>query len=44
MLLVAGVENFTNRAYREHLDFHAASGLVVRQLGISFYFGGEVSY
>lgn len=43
-LLIAGVENFTDRNYREHLDFRSASGVQMYQPGISFYFGGEVTY
>jgi outer membrane receptor protein involved in Fe transport len=40
--LLGGVENFTDRNYREHLDFRpqaTARGLSVFQPGISFYFG-----
>ncbi len=45
VLLVAGVENFTDKQYREHLDFRSVlNGISVFQPGISFYFGTEVSY
>jgi outer membrane receptor protein involved in Fe transport len=43
-LLVAGVENFGNRTYREHLDFRNQSGIGVYQPGVSFYFGSELTY
>ena len=42
LLLVAGVENFTDKQYREHLDLRTGSG--VFQPGASFYFGVEVTY
>lgn len=41
---VTGVENFTDKNYREHFDFRSANGLSVRQPGINFYFGSEVTY
>jgi len=44
LLLVAGVENFTDRHYREHLDFRSEIGTAVFQPGINFYFGGELTY
>jgi iron complex outermembrane recepter protein len=43
-LLIAGVENFTDRNYREHLDFRSQSGIQMYQPGINFYFGSEVTY
>jgi outer membrane receptor protein involved in Fe transport len=43
-LLIAGVENFTNANYREHLDFRSADGIQMFQPGINFYAGGEVNY
>jgi outer membrane receptor protein involved in Fe transport len=42
VLLVAGVENFTDKQYREHLDLRTGSG--VFQPGASYYFGVEVTY
>ncbi|MFP6704222.1 MAG: TonB-dependent receptor [Planctomycetaceae bacterium] len=42
--LVAGVENFTDTNYREHLDFRSPSGTRVFQPGVNFYFGSELSY
>jgi outer membrane receptor protein involved in Fe transport len=44
LLLIAGVENFTDRNYREHLDFNSLNGSQLFQPGINFYFGGEVTY
>jgi hypothetical protein len=45
MLLVSGVENFTDKNYREHLDFRSFDGTVsMFQPGVSFYVGGEVTY
>jgi outer membrane receptor protein involved in Fe transport len=44
LLLVAGVENFTNRAYREHLDFRSPNGLQMFQPGRNLYTGCEWSY
>lgn len=37
-----GVENFTNKYYREHLDLRTGRG--VFQQGISFYFGSQLTY
>jgi len=42
LLLVAGVENFTDKFYREHLDLRPGRG--VFQPGVNFYFGFELSY
>lgn len=42
VMLVAGVRNFTDKFYREHLDY--LSGLGVYQKGTNFYFGTDVSY
>lgn len=45
LLLVAGVENFTDKAFREHLDFRSFDGsIVVLQPGANFYCGGELTY
>jgi outer membrane receptor protein involved in Fe transport len=44
VLVVAGVENFTDKAFREHLDFRAADGMQVLQPGVNFYLGGELTY
>lgn len=43
-LVVAGVENFTDKHYREHLDFRSANGIQMRQPGVNFYFGSEITY
>jgi outer membrane receptor protein involved in Fe transport len=44
-LLLGAVENFTDRTYREHLDFRALDGsFVVFRPGISFFFGSELTY
>jgi outer membrane receptor protein involved in Fe transport len=42
LLLVTGIENFTDKDYREHLDLRTGNG--VFQPGINFYFGVEVTY
>ena len=44
LTFVTGVENFTDKNYREHFDFRSASGLSVRQPGLNFYFGTELHY
>ena len=50
LLLTGGVENFTNRNFREHLDFRplhgaASSGaLAMLQPGVNLYFGTEFNY
>ncbi|MAT68244.1 MAG: TonB-dependent receptor [Planctomycetaceae bacterium] len=44
VLLTAGVENFTDKTYREHLDFRSADGFQVLRPGVTFYFGGELNY
>ena len=46
LLLIAGVENFGDRTYREYLDFRssAANRFTVLQPGANFYFGTELSY
>jgi len=42
VVLTAGVENFTDKFYREHLDVRA--GNVLFQKGINFYFGLQLQY
>ena len=42
--LVGGVENFTDKNFREHLDFRSPSGIRVFQPGVNFYFGSELNY
>jgi iron complex outermembrane receptor protein len=42
LTLTVGVENFTDRFYREHLDIR--QGVGVFQPGLSFYFGGEYRF
>ncbi len=44
LLIVAGVENFTNKAYREHLDFRSFNGVNVLQPGVNFYVGTDWTY
>jgi len=44
LLLLAGVENFTDKNYREHLDFRSPSGISVYQPGVNFYVGSELTY
>lgn len=41
-LLTAGVENMTNKFYREHIDYR--SGLGVFRPGVGFYAGAQVTY
>ncbi len=44
-LVLGGVENFTDRAYREHLDYRSFDQtVIVYRPGISFYVGSEVTY
>ena len=43
-LLVGGVENFTNKQYQEHLDYHAISGQSVYRPGVTFYMGTQWTY
>ena len=42
LLLVAGVENFTDKQFREHYD--ARNFSQVFQPGVNFYFGSELNY
>lgn len=42
LLLIAGVENFTDKFYREHLDYRTGRG--VFQPGINFYFSAEMTW
>ncbi len=44
LLVVAGVENFTDKAYREHLDFRSLTGIYILQPGINFYVGADLTY
>ncbi len=44
LTLVAGLENFTDKAYREHLDFRSPNGLQVLQPGINAYVGVDWTY
>jgi iron complex outermembrane recepter protein len=44
LTLVAGVENLTDKDYREHFDFRSTNGQSVRQPGRNFYFGTELTY
>ena len=44
-LVIAGVENFTNKNFREHLDFRSRNGgFRVLQPGANFYLGSEIRY
>ncbi|MDA1049126.1 MAG: hypothetical protein O3C40_01420 [Planctomycetota bacterium] len=43
-LSALGTENFTDRTYREHLDFRSPNGIQVFQPGINGYFDGELTY
>jgi outer membrane receptor protein involved in Fe transport len=44
--LVGGVENFTDKQYQEHLDYHPANpaALATFRPGVNFYFGSELQY
>ena len=42
LLLVAGVENLTDKFYREHLDYRSGRG--VYQPGINFYSSIEITW
>ncbi len=42
LMLVSGVENLTDKQYREHLDSRNFSS--VFQPGVNFYFGAELTY
>lgn len=42
--IVTGVENLTDKSYREHFDFRSQDGQSVRQPGLNFYFGSELTY
>lgn len=44
LILVSGVENFTDKTYREHLDFRSPTGASVFQPGANFYFGVDRRY
>jgi outer membrane receptor protein involved in Fe transport len=45
LLTTAGIENLTDRNYREHLNFTSQSGLVqVVQPGLNAYVGAEMNY
>jgi iron complex outermembrane recepter protein len=42
--IFAGIENFTDKNYREHFDFRSQGGQSVRQPGMNLYFGTEMVY
>ncbi len=44
LTFVGGIENFTDKAYREHLDFRSPSGIRVLQPGINVYVGADWTY
>ncbi len=44
LLVTCGVENFTDRNYREHLDYRAPNALSVFQPGATFYLGTALTY
>lgn len=45
LLTIAGIENFTDRNYRKHLNFTSQEGSVqVYQPGINFYLASELNY
>ncbi len=44
MTIALGVENFTDKFYREHLDFRSQTGYIVYQPGVNFYAGVNYEY
>ncbi len=44
LTLATGIENFTNKLYREHLDFRNQSGQSIYQPGFNFYVGARLDY
>ena len=44
LLVIGGIENFTDRTFREHLDFRSQNGIQVLQPGINFYLSTELTY
>ncbi len=44
LTVYSGVENFTDKAYREHLDFQSRAGVSVLQPGATFYVGADIDY
>jgi outer membrane receptor protein involved in Fe transport len=44
LTLVAGIENFTDKTYREHLDFRSFTGVSLLQPGINTYAGLDWQY
>lgn len=44
LLLLAGIENFGDRTYREHLDFRSATGAQLFQPGANAYVGTQWSF
>jgi outer membrane receptor protein involved in Fe transport len=44
LVVTFGVENLTDKAYREHLDFRSLNGVSVLQPGVNFYIGMDASY
>ncbi|WP_417750016.1 TonB-dependent receptor domain-containing protein [Rosistilla oblonga] len=44
LTVVMGMENFTNKQYREHLDFRTQSGIGISQPGANFYVGAGLTY
>ena len=44
LTIVAGVENLTDKDYREHFDFRSLTGRSIRQPGRNFYFGSQLVY
>ncbi len=44
LTMVAGIENLTDKAYREHLDFRSPGGIQILQPGISVYVGADWTY
>jgi outer membrane receptor protein involved in Fe transport len=44
LMVVGGIENLTDRNYREHLDFRSQSGISMYQPVMNIYCGTEFTY
>ena len=44
LTIASGIENFTDKAYREHLDYRSFTGVSVLQPGFNFYAGADWVY
>ncbi|MFK8112394.1 MAG: TonB-dependent receptor [Rubripirellula sp.] len=44
LVIVGGVENFTDKTYRDHLDFRSLTGIDIFKPGVNFYVGADLTY